>query len=113
MEESLITQKYTVIVLGKEGLPVKQIYTDKLSEDGKSIHTYRPDGTLCLKKEFDKKGEYTITKYDSAGEKVEYHVRGGKPDERTERLFRLGEVAKKEKPAPSKFLMMRKKQWEK
>ena len=92
----LLSQKYPVVVRGEGDQFVEQIYTDKLSEDGKTIHTYRPDGTLCLKKEFNSRGQYVFTRYDSSGQKEEYRVIGGSPDQRTSYLFQKGKKAKKQ-----------------
>lgn len=80
-------RKYTVTVPDKQGILVQQVYTDKLSPDGTTIHTYRQDGTLCLKKGFTEKGEYIETKYDWSGKKASYSIIGGSPDPETARLF--------------------------
>ncbi len=83
----MIERKYTVTVPDRQGIPVRRIYTDKLSLDGTTIYTYRQDGTLCLRKGFTEKGEYIETKYDWAGKKASYHLIGGSPDPETARLF--------------------------
>ena len=99
MNDALITQKYVVLVHKEGDKSVRQVYTDKLSADGKTIYTYRPDRTLCMKKEFNTKGQYVVTRYDSSGEKEEYHVIGGKPDQRAADLFYQGKLIKREAPS--------------
>jgi len=90
MTKTLLTQRYSVVVHGEGDQLEQQTYTDILSSDGKTICTYRPNGTLCLRKEFNQKGQYVITRYDFKGEKEEYRVIGGDPDKRTADLFHKG-----------------------
>ena len=91
-----ISQRYTIT--NEDGS--KQVYTDVLSRDGKTVRTYRSDGTLFSKKEFNSKGQYVITRYNVSGTKEEYHAVGGAPDERTSYL--LG----RRTPAPKKTFLM-------
>ena len=89
---TLISQKYT-ITDHKDG--AKETYIDILSENGRMVRTYRPDGTLYFQKEFNARGQYTVTRFDASGIKEEYHTVGGLPDQRTCSLFHQGRHLRK------------------
>ena len=89
---TLMSQKYT-ITDHQDG--TKKTYIEILSENGRMVRTYRPDGTLYFQKEFNSRGQYTVTRFDNSGIKEEYHTIGGLPDQRTCCLFHQGRHLRK------------------